>query len=201
MNQKPTYPRFRRKCYFINKSFQTRFILKFCILVVIGCIIFGVSLYLFSKPTVTTSFENSRLVLKSTADFILPALVSTTIIVIIVTGIACIIVVLFISHKIAGPMYRFEKSTETIGAGDFTLVVRLRSHDELKALAKDFNDMIEKLRAHTVEIKELNNMLKDDIGDLNKIQGNYPEEEKVKLIEKIVKRQEELNKALTYFKT
>ena len=59
--------KYKRRNYFINKSFQTEFILKFCTLVAIGCVVFGIVLYASSSRTLTTSFENSRLVVKSTA--------------------------------------------------------------------------------------------------------------------------------------
>ena len=68
----------RRKKYFINKGFQVEFVLKFCGLVALGCVIFGVALYVLSKNTLTTSFENSRLVVKSTADYLLPGLLVCT---------------------------------------------------------------------------------------------------------------------------
>ena len=63
----------RRRNYFIKKRFQTNFIIKFCALVAIGSIISGTIIYLMSRAALTTTFENSRLAIKSTADYILPA--------------------------------------------------------------------------------------------------------------------------------
>jgi len=100
---------YKRKNYFINKAFQTEFILKFCGLVIIGSLVFGIILYMLSKNALTTSFENSRLVIKSTADYIFPGLLFGGLLVAVFTAIAAGVVVMFMTHRIAGPMYRFEK--------------------------------------------------------------------------------------------
>ena len=99
----------RRKNYYIKKEFQRNFILKFCLVVLIGSGLSGAIIYLMSTATVTTSFENLRLVIKSTADYILPAVFLSSVIVIIITGAATIFITLFTSHKIAGPLYRIEQ--------------------------------------------------------------------------------------------
>lgn len=54
---------------------------------------------------------------------------------------------LFFSHYIAGPIYRFEKTLESIrDAGDLTVFVRLRKHDEFKEVADLFNQALVSLR-------------------------------------------------------
>lgn len=53
---------------------------------------------------------------------------------------------LIFSHFIAGPIYRFEKTLETVRDGDLTVVVRLRARDEFKELADLFNQMLASLR-------------------------------------------------------
>jgi len=108
----------RRHNYFIKKEFQRNFIIKFCTLVVIGAALSGGIIYTLSKSTVTTTFENSRLMIKSTADFILPSVLLASAVVIAVIGLATIAITLFTSHRIAGPLYRLEKDVEEVAAGN-----------------------------------------------------------------------------------
>ncbi len=54
---------------------------------------------------------------------------------------------IFVSHKIAGPVFRFEESARTIANGDFSLRIRLRKGDELHDLADAFNRMTESLES------------------------------------------------------
>lgn len=63
---------YKRRQYFIKKEFQVKFILKFCLLIVFGAIISTGLLFLFSQDTLTSSFQQSRLVIKSTGLAILP---------------------------------------------------------------------------------------------------------------------------------
>jgi len=143
----------RRKNYFINKRFQSLFILKFCALVVLGSMISGAIVYMMSKAALTTTFENCRLTVKSAADFILPAVLLSSGVVIVLIGISAVAVTLFTSHKIAGPLYRIEKDIEEVASGNLNKRVNLREGDEIKALAESLNYMTTSLRASIDEVK------------------------------------------------
>lgn len=62
---------------------------------------------------------------------------------------------LYLSHKIAGPLYRFGKSFEQLGDKDLTLRVRLRKRDEAKTLAAGFNQAVIKLDNAVGKIKKI----------------------------------------------
>lgn len=131
----------RRKNYYIKKDFQRNFILKFCILALAGSAVSGIIIYAMSLTTVTTTFENSKLVIKSTADFILPAVLLSSLAFIIVVGIASIAITLFTSHKIAGPLYRMEKDIREVAAGNLRQEFNLRVGDEIRPMAEALNEM------------------------------------------------------------
>lgn len=136
----------RRRNFYINKKFQRNFIIKFCALLAIGAMISGVIIYSMSKATVTTTFENSRLAIKSTADYILPMVLLSSAVMVIVIGIAAILVTLFTSHKIAGPLYRMEKDFREVSAGNLTVRFHTRHDDELKPLVTTLNTFVHNLR-------------------------------------------------------
>ncbi len=135
----------RRRNYFIERSFQASFILKFCGLVVAAGLLATLLLYLLSGRSTTVTIVDSRVVVKSTADFLLPILVQTVLIVVIAAGIATIFMTLLVSHKIAGPLYRLKKAMQEVSNGDF-VQIHLREFDQLGGLAEDFNDMSRKLK-------------------------------------------------------
>ena len=165
----------RRKNYFIDKKFQSLFIIKFCALVVIGAVLSGVIIYLMSQATVTTSFDNLRLVIKSTADFILPAVLLSSIVVVMIIGIATIVITLFTSHKIAGPLYRVGKDIEEVAAGNLKKQFNLRKSDELKALAEVLNNLTQTLKGDVGKIKN----------DVNELESTIPQGEVKEKINKI----------------
>ncbi len=186
----------KRRKFFIDRKFQSKFIIKFCLLVILACVLFGGLIYLLSSETTTTAFENSRLVIKSTADYLLPLLALTALITIVIVGLAMIITTLFISHRIAGPAYRFEKVTGDIASGNLNLDISLRSKDQLQPIAKGLAEMVKKLRFQITKIKERFSELTDCVEKMKSLQ-----DEKLKLhmvdLEKTIN---ELNKEIKYFK-
>lgn len=145
---------YKRRHFFVKKEYQFKFILKFCLIVLAGSIIStGLTLF-FSQGTLTSSFENSRLVVKNTALAILPAIIYTNIITILMISLATIAVVLFLSHKIAGPMFRFEKELKLIGDGDLTKTIQLRKDDQIKDMAESLNGMTANLHGKILDIQK-----------------------------------------------
>ena len=156
MSEKRLY---KRKQLYIKKDYQLRFILKFCLIILAGAFISTGLLFLFSQGTLTSSFEHSRLVVKNTSFAILPAAILTNIITLILITLASIVVVLFISHKIAGPMFRFEKDLNEIGQGEFTKKITLRKKDQFTDMADNLNNMTtnlhDKVLAIQTEVEQL----------------------------------------------
>lgn len=153
---------YKRRTYFIEKAFQAKFIIKFCLLIIAASCFFSALVYLLSQQTVTTAFENSRLVIKSTADFILPVLILSSAISAGLICLATIAVVLFISHKIAGPVYRFQKAAKAVSDGDLSSELRIRKNDQLQPLAASLDEMISSMRGKINEIKDLANQIENN---------------------------------------
>lgn len=63
---------------------------------------------------------------------------------------------ILISHRIAGPMYRFEKSAAAIRNGDLRVNFNIRKTDEMKDIAKDLEEMVESLHNDIEKIKKIN---------------------------------------------
>lgn len=157
----PPPPRFKRKQHFIKKKFQFNFILKFCVLIIVGSAISTGLLYYFSKDTLTSSYHGSRLVVTTTASAILPGVIYTNLITLILISIAAIVVTLYISHKIAGPLYRFEIDLKEIATGNLTKKIFLREADQAKDMADSLNQMVVALREKVADIDADLTMLND----------------------------------------
>jgi methyl-accepting chemotaxis protein len=60
------------------------------------------------------------------------------------------------SHRIAGPIYRFERVVKSVIAGDYDITaIRLRKGDEFQELANDLNKMMDALRARREEERDV----------------------------------------------
>ncbi|MDD5627525.1 MAG: methyl-accepting chemotaxis protein [Elusimicrobia bacterium] len=58
-----------------------------------------------------------------------------------------LLISVFVSHRFAGPIFRFERSAQSVAKGDLTHRVSLRTGDELMELQEEFNAMIAGLQA------------------------------------------------------
>lgn len=63
---------------------------------------------------------------------------------------------IFISHKVAGPIYRLAKFAEGLREGDLTTRIYLRKGDELVEVASDFNQTGDFLRDTFKKMMDLN---------------------------------------------
>ena len=152
----------KRKTYLIQKGFQTKMIFHVVSLVVIGTIITGAIAYgivayqqkmakseLFA---VTNTFGDDPKIITRT-QVVRPAIISS----LVITNLVSIIVVsglmLFYSHRIAGPVYKIRKAMGQVENGQFGSDVNLRIKDEFQELADSFNLMIDGLRKRIMEVK------------------------------------------------
>ena len=193
---------YKRKTYLIQKVFQTKFILIFLLLLIIGSIISGVILYSRANIHLGYNYGKAHSKLKETGEILQPALFISYGISILLVGIATIFLTIFISHKVAGPLYRFERSAEEIGKGNLRVVTKIRESDQAKGLADAFSRMTKDLREKVLEIdsdsqninrivEELNRMISQEPPDVAKIQ------ERIGHLEQMSK---ELRQSLQYFK-
>ena len=127
----------KRRNYFIDKQFQTKFIVRFCLINIVASLLIGILIYSLNRQTNTVAFENLRVVVKSTADFIQPIMSLVIVIVTFFVAIATIVIVLFTSHRISGPLFRLTAELEKIKAKDLSRPIRIRTTDQLQRLASE----------------------------------------------------------------
>lgn len=127
--------------FFIKRDFQIRFILKLCLLTLVGGLIFSGMILIFSQGTLTTSFHEARVVVKETSIAVLPAVIYTNLMMLAIALLAVAGVIFYLTRKIIKPLFRFEDDIEAIGKGDLTTKIRYRTHDQTTLLAQNINLM------------------------------------------------------------
>ena len=143
----------RRKRYFIKPGFQSRLTAIFILIVIIVANIVGALVYGFSIEKLESKLVvESKLPIDTSqlGQALLPGVVIAELVSILVVCFICI----FVTHTIAGPVYRMERVAKSIGEGDLTNFIKLRPKDELKDLADAMNDMTMGLRSRVSSIKE-----------------------------------------------
>lgn len=165
-----------RRNIFIKKRFQTGFAVKFLALIAVESLLAVGLFWYVSRGTVITGYSGSDVVVARTGEYLLPTLLLANLAVIGVTAIAGFIVLLYLSHRIAGPLYRFEKTLDEVGSGDLTRRFVLREDDQMHELAEKMNWLNEGLdwalsdiQQRAGELSEITERLKAGRGDTEKL--------------------------------
>ncbi len=132
--------KYKRKIYFINKDLQGKLIFQYFILLALGSIVFIGIFSIFSSSTLSIVYEDYQLQLGTTPGILFRKILSTQWLFIVLGGLAVCMITLRLSHRVAGPFYRFEKMLDDMNRRDFSNPIVLRKKDEGKELAKKIND-------------------------------------------------------------
>jgi len=134
-----------RKIIFIDKKFQASFMLKFLGLLLAGTAVFNVAAYVILNRRLEGSLYSAHMTIKSVGEILLPSLVSLSLTFLLLLGAAILLMTLFVSHLIAGPLYAIRRYIERIGEGELDFDARLRSKDQTTPLALTLSNSLEVL--------------------------------------------------------
>ncbi len=160
----------RRRHFIVEGNFQTRFILRF-ILVVVGATLLSTAailgLFYFKYRYRGADFENIVIMVTSKGQTDVTGLFQIVLTPLIAANlfVLCIIVPfsLFYSHKIAGPIYRLEQSLDLLLSGDMDFIITLRKNDEFKYLAAKMNALIDYMRRNVGEVRSSYRLIQEKI--------------------------------------
>ena len=191
----------RRRTYYIKKRFQIGFFIKFFLLLIVEAVLaVGLFMYL-SRGTLTTGLGGSGFRVERTASFFFGPLIVLNLFIVVVVGVAGIIVFLFITNKIAGPLYRFEKSLEEVGRGNLTHRFNLRKADQLEEISVSINAFISRLDTAIGELKAATGKTGEIMAGLNVAVSAADREKTERLVDELSGEIARLNKTMESFKT
>lgn len=153
-------PMIRRKNYFIKKRFQISFLYRFILLLLLELVLIAGLFMHISSDTLTTGYLDSILRIERTPSFFFVPTLLIMLIVGVGIGISGMIIFILLSHRIAGPLYRFEEDLKEIGSGNLTKRVNLRKTDQLIELKEALNTLVESLDQRLRHIKNRLEMAK-----------------------------------------
>ncbi len=185
--------KYKRRNFFINKEFQGRMIFNYFLLVVVGSSFFIGMITFFSSNTLSIVYDNYHLELGITPEILLDKFFSAQWFFIMIGGGAVIIITLFLTHRIAGPFYRFEITLDEMINGDLSQKIHLREKDEGKELAGKINQFNSKLSDKVAIIKSYKNSIKEYTREIEA--ALYPATDKNKtVLENLEKIKEQTDK-------
>ena len=131
---------YKRRNFFIKKDFQGKLILGCFLLVAGGGLLFNVLLGLLSADTLTISYIDRDLQLGQTPLMLVKQVLTANWFLLVIGGGFVMLASLLLSHRIAGPLYRFETTLDNMQQGRLDNTIHLRDKDEGKELARKINE-------------------------------------------------------------
>lgn len=154
---------FTRRNYFIDKKLQTRYIVLMVVVLIVHTLI--VLATVFSPYIMMLSFDfpldkraeaaKAFLLLHSNAWPVIGAFI-------IFVGI----LTLFVTHRIAGPIFRLKRGIRDIADGRLNETIHLRSSDEFHDVAEELNALAARFRDSFSLLKEKSSLLAGYIEEL-----------------------------------
>jgi methyl-accepting chemotaxis protein len=161
----------KNRNFFIKKDLQGKMILAIFIAVLGSCVIFALLFGLFSADTMTISYSNNALQMGQTPVMLLKKAIAANWVFLVIGGSVLVLLAMIGTHRIAGPLFRFEKALDNMENGNLNDIIHLRSTDEGKDLARKINDFNKLLSAKIGDINKCS-MAVNDL--LNQLQANEP---------------------------
>lgn len=182
-------PRFKRKQYIVRKKFQVKYvgiILLFIFMTAALCsyVVYYTSMIMLGEKLANVYPQGRLVSIVKTVNFRI--LLS----IILVSPLVAVIGI-FLSHRIAGPIYRMEKFLFDMAQGNLSNRIVLRKGDELLTLADGINNLSESMKTTVLAQKARLNKIRSEAENLRKAGANTGE---------LSKEVDELNKELDKFK-
>lgn len=136
-------PKTLRTRFLIKKDFQLRYMGTVVMVILVTSLLTG---FLVSYALLTSISRQQSLG---------PVMFKTFTLGIVILSLLLALFTIFISHRIAGPVYRMEQITRKVNEGDLNVRVKLRRSDELKSLGDHFNYMLESIHRDISREKSL----------------------------------------------
>lgn len=152
--------KFQRKTVLVKRALQLKYIGMVFLSVLVASLIVGGDVYYSLSRVMLTECPSS-------IDRVIQFNGVLMVKVALYLGLM-LLISLYVSHRFAGPIYRFEKSAQTVGEGDLTHRVSLRTGDELMELQEEFNGMVSGLQALVQKDRNLVKRLSEHLDDASK---------------------------------
>lgn len=152
----------KRRKFLIKRAFQIRLLLGYCFFVLSGGLLFILLMGFFSYESMTISYNSNDLQMVQTPFALLKQSITTDWPYLLTGSLILLVAAVRVTHRVAGPLYRFEQTLDKMLAGDLRHTITLRAKDEGKELAtklntfnKDLEHSLEKVTSESRAVREL----------------------------------------------
>ena len=145
----------KRKIKLIDRGFQYRLMLKFIMVNIFIMMLFGALIYIFFQDEIAANLASAHAAYRNTAGMLLPIVIALSLFNIIFSSFFIAIVIVYSSHKIAGPLFRFNNSLRELAGGNLNTITAIRNDDQLQELSDSLATLTNRLNSDFYRLKEV----------------------------------------------
>jgi hypothetical protein len=135
-----------RRIVFIKKAFQGRFIALVLLLIAAFGVLSAALIFWLVGGDLDAQSQAAHVSIAAVRERLSITILLCNVVAAISAGCIATFVVLYTTHRIAGPLYRFETLCRQVADGKLDGVTHLRDKDQLQDLAVAFSAMVTKLQ-------------------------------------------------------
>jgi methyl-accepting chemotaxis protein len=144
----------KRRIVLIDPRFQLRLAAAFILLQVLLTALFAAGFYIFMDSELHADLASAHASYKSLSQILLPIVLTLAVFSVTLSIALTSIFVVLLSHKIAGPLYRFRTILESLSHRRFEAHTRIRPDDQLGEFAVALDKAIKTVKADIHELHQ-----------------------------------------------
>jgi len=143
----------KRRIVLIDHRFQLRMAAAFIALQVLLTALFAFALYLFMDSEIHADLASAHASYQSLSQMLSPIVIILAVFSVTLSVVLSTLFVVVLSHKIAGPMYRFRAVLEALAERRFESFRGIRPDDQLGEIAVSLDKAVEIMREDILDIR------------------------------------------------
>ncbi|MFT5726378.1 MAG: methyl-accepting chemotaxis protein [Desulforhopalus sp.] len=188
--------KYKRKRFLIKRALQVKLLLGYFFFVISGGIFFIILMGFFTTESMTISYNSNNMEMVQTPLTLLKQSLSSQWMFLVAGALALAIMAVRITHRVAGPLFRFEQNLDNMLTGDLGDTIYLRSKDEGKDLAGKLNAFNKGLSINIYTVTKESRAIARLTRQAQKVATQLPTEQRDK-IQSILWSIEEKNKKIS----
>ncbi len=151
----------RRRIVLPGNSFHGKLIVGYFLFMLIGCLIVTIVLTLLSADSIAQLCQNDELQIGQSPFTLVKQLLAAHWVYMLVGSVFVVVAAMIVTHRLAGPMFRFEGAVDNMISGQLHDRIRLREKDEGQKLAMKLNVFNSELSENLRDMQRQSNNIDD----------------------------------------
>lgn len=144
----------KRRVLLINRSFQYRQMATLAGVQVAVTVLFGVLMYLFLDSEIEAGLASAHAAYRTLDAMLFPIVLALCLVNVLVSVLLVSWSVLRQTHKIAGPLYRFETALRELERGNLAPLTKIREDDQLAGISESLSAAVQAVATELTAVRQ-----------------------------------------------